>query len=261
MNTSEDKEIIINNPSDGVLLITLNRPKVKNAFSNNLLTLLKKAFLDASSNVNIKCVIITGGNEVFAAGSDINQLKTRPAFGNIADERFSNWDTIEKFEKPVIAAVNGYALGGGCELAMLADIIIAGESAKFGLPEVRLGLFPGLGGTQRLIKAVGKSMAMKVILAAEFIDSAEALRNGLVAEVTQNNKTIHRSLEIAKKIASMPPLALKTAKKVVLQSFESSLRVGLDYERAANLSLYHTDDKAEGISAFLEKRSPNWKGK
>ncbi len=258
---NEDNEILVNYDNEEVMIITLNRPKVKNAFSNTLLSSLKKAFIDAEQNEKIKCVITTGGPDVYAAGSDINQLKTRPTHGGVADIRFSDWETIEKFNKPVIAAVNGYALGGGCELAMLADIIIAGESAKFGLPEVRLGLFPGLGGTQRLIRSVGKSLAMKVILAAEFIDASEALRNGLVAEVTKNENTLERSLEIANKIASMAPLAIKTAKKVVLQSFESSLSSGLDYERTANLSLYNTHDKSEGIEAFLEKRKPKWKGK
>ncbi len=257
---SENNEILVNQENDGVMIITLNRPKVKNAFSNSLLSSLKKAFLLAEKNEAIKCVITTGGLEYYAAGSDINQLKTRPAHGGVAEIRFSDWDSIEKFSKPVIASVNGYALGGGCELAMLSDIIIAGESAKFGLPEVKLGLFPGLGGTQRLIRTVGKSMAMKVILAAEFIDASEALRNGLVAEITSDDKTLERSLEIAKKIASMPPLAMKTAKKVILQSFETSLSAGLNYERAANLSLYNTYDKNEGISAFLEKRKPEWKG-
>ena len=257
---NEDSEILINYDNEGIMIITLNRPNVKNAFSNTLISSLEKAFINAEHNKKIKCVITTGGLDVYAAGSDISQLKTRPTHGGEADIRFSNWDTIEKFSKPVIAAVNGYALGGGCELAMLADIIIAGESAKFGLPEVRLGLFPGLGGTQRLIRSVGKSLAMKVILAAEFIDASEALRNGLVAEVTKNESTLKRSIEIANKIASMPPLAIKTAKKVVLQSFETSLSSGLHYERSANLSLYNTYDKNEGVTAFLEKRKPQWKG-
>ncbi len=257
---NDDKELILNRDVEGVLVITLNRPKVKNAFSNSLLSSLRETFSIAEKDKEIKCVITTGGSEVYAAGSDINQLKTRPTHGGIAETRFSDWDYIEKFTKPVIASVNGYALGGGCELAMLSDIIIAGESAKFGLPEVRLGLFPGLGGTQRLIRSVGKSMAMKVILAAEFIDAKEALRNGLIAEITKDDKTIERSLEIAKKIASMPPLAIKTAKRVILQSYETSLTAGLSYERAANLSLYHSHDKSEGISAFLEKRKPTWKG-
>ena len=258
---NQNDEILINNDTKGVTLVTLNRPNVKNAFSNSLITSLKVAFDKAEKDKDIKCIVLTGGKEVFAAGSDINQLKTRPAHGGGAEIRFSDWDSIERFTKPVIAAVNGYALGGGCELAMLADIIIAGKSAKFGLPEVRLGLFPGLGGTQRLIKSIGKSLAMKVILAAEFIDSNEALRNGLVAEVTEDNLTIERALQIGEKIASMPPLAIKTAKKVILHSFETSLRSGLDFERSSNLSLYHTEDKAEGISAFLEKRKPNWKSK
>ncbi|MAR79306.1 MAG: 2,3-dehydroadipyl-CoA hydratase [Rhodospirillaceae bacterium] len=257
---NEDSEILVNCDNEGIMIITLNRPNVKNAFSNTLISSLEKAFINAEQDEKIKCVITTGGLDVYAAGSDISQLKTRPTHGGVADIRFSNWDTIEKFSKPVVAAVNGYALGGGCELAMLADIIIAGESAKFGLPEVRLGLFPGLGGTQRLIRSVGKSLAMKVILAAEFIDASEALRNGLVAEVTKNESTLKRSIEIANKIASMPPLAIKTAKKVVLQSFETSLSSGLHYERSANLSLYNTYDKNEGVTAFLEKRKPKWKG-
>lgn len=260
MNTLSEKEIIIDKPRNGVLLLTLNRPKLRNAFSNSLLSYMYEIFLDASKDDNIKCVVTTGGEKVYAAGSDINQLQTRPSHGGVATTRFSNWDSIESFEKPVIAAVNGYALGGGCELAMLADIIIAGKSAKFGLPEINLGLFPGLGGTQRLIKAVGKSTAMKIILAAEFMDANEALSNGLVAEVLPDNESINRALDLAEKIAKMPPLAVKTAKKVILESFELGLKSGLVYERAANLSLYNSKDKKEGISAFLEKRNPKWTG-
>ncbi|MDC0074756.1 enoyl-CoA hydratase-related protein [Alphaproteobacteria bacterium] len=260
MNKNTDKEIMIDNPREGVLLLTLNRPAVKNAFSNSLLDYMYEIFLNAAKDDEIKCVVTTGGENVFAAGSDINQLKTRPAHGGVAKKRFANWDSIELFEKPVIAAVNGYALGGGCELAMLADIIIAGQSAKFGLPEINLGLFPGLGGTQRFIKSVGKSVAMKVILAGEFIDSKEALNHGLVAEVVEDGETINRALDLAEKIASMPPLAITTAKKAILNSYELSLKSGLIYERAANLSLYHTKDKKEGIESFLEKRKPKWSG-
>lgn len=258
--TSED-EVLVTRPKPGVLVITLNRPEVKNAFSNSLLLRLQQLFEEADDDADVRCVVTTGGSDVYAAGSDINQLRTRPTHGGVAQERFSNWDQIERFSKPVIAAVNGYALGGGCELAMLADIIVAGDNAKFGLPEVRLGLFPGLGGTQRLIRTTGKSIAMKVILSAEFIDSQEALQSGLVAEVVPKEQTIERATELATKIAGMAPLAVKIAKKTVLNAYETTLSAGLMHERYANLSLYHTEDKAEGISAFLDKRTPQWKGR
>ena len=261
MDKKGEDEVLVTRPKPGVLLLKLNRPEVKNAFSNTLLVRLRELFEEATNDNDVRCVVTTGGPDVYAAGSDINQLKTRPTHGGVAEERFSNWDQIERFAKPVIAAVNGYALGGGCELAMLADIVVAGDNAKFGLPEVRLGLFPGLGGTQRLIRTTGKSVAMKVILAAEFIDSQEALRSGLVAEVVPKEQAIDRAIELAAKIASMAPLAVRIAKKSVLSAYETTLAAGLMHERHANLSLYHTEDKAEGISAFLNKRKPEWKGK
>ena len=256
-----DSEILVDGPTEGVTTLTLNRPKVKNAFSNTLLGRLRALFVDADKDDNVRCILITGGPDVFAAGSDISQLQDRPMYGGVADERYDNWDTMERFSKPVVAAVNGYALGGGCELAMLADIAIAGDTAKFGLPELRLGLFPGLGGTQRFIREVGKSVAMKVILAAEFIDAEEALRLGLVAEVVPAPDTIDRARTLATKIAAMPPLAARVAKKTILQAYDTHLSAGLDYERKSNLSLYPSADKAEGIAAFLEKRKPNWQGK
>jgi enoyl-CoA hydratase len=256
-----ETEILVGGPDDGVLTLTLNRPQVKNAFSNTLLGRLRTLLDDAAKDDAVRCVLITGGPEVFAAGSDISQLQNRPMYGGIADERFGNWDAMERFPKPVVAAVNGYALGGGCELAMLADIIIAGDTAKFGLPELRLGLFPGLGGTQRFIRQVGKSVAMKVILAAEFIDAEEAHRLGLAAEVVPAAQTIERATALATKIAAMPPLAARVAKETILQAYESHLGAGLAYERKSNLSLYPSADKAEGIAAFLEKRKPNWQGK
>ena len=256
-----DSEILVDGPRDGVVTFTLNRPKVKNAFSNTLLGRLRTLFQDAERDDYVRCVLVTGGPEVYAAGSDISQLQDRPMYGGAADERFDNWDTMERFSKPFVAAVNGYALGGGCELAMLADIVIAGDTAKFGLPELRLGLFPGLGGTQRFIREVGKSVAMKVILAAEFIDAEEAHRLGLVAEVVPAAETISRATALATKIAEMPPLAARVAKQTILQAYETHLSAGLAYERKSNLSLYPSADKAEGIAAFLEKRKPNWQGK
>lgn len=258
---SQTAELVVDRPQDGVLLLTINRPKVRNAFSNSFLTLLADTFRAAQGDERVRCVVITGGPDIFAAGSDINELKTRPMWGGVADQRFSDWDSVEAFSKPVIAAVNGYALGGGCELAMLADFVIAGDSAKFGLPELKLGLIPGLGGTQRLVRAVGKPLAMKLILTAEFIDAPTALAAGLVAEVVPAAQTIPRAVELAGKVAGMAPLAAWAAKEAINQAFETSLSAGLLFERKSTVQLYPSEDKQEGISAFLEKRKPVFKGK
>ena len=258
---SEPAELLVERPQDGVLLLTINRPKVRNAFSNSFLTLLADTFRAAQTDAGVRCVVITGGPDIFAAGSDINELKTRPMWGGVADQRFNDWDSVEAFSKPVIAAVNGYALGGGCELAMLADFVIAGDSAKFGLPELKLGLIPGLGGTQRLVRAVGKPLAMKLILTAEFIDAPTALAAGLVAEVVPAAQTIPRALELAGKVAEMAPLAAWAAKEAINQAFETTLSAGLLFERKSTVQLYPSEDKQEGLNAFLEKRKPVFKGK
>ena len=168
---------------------------------------------------------------------------------------------MHSFKKPVIAAVNGYALGGGCEFAMVADIIIAGESARFGLPEVNLGLLAGLGGTQRLVRAVGKSLAMKMMLTGEYIDAQRALESGLAAEVTPDDQTIPRALELAGNIAGKSPLTTRFIKEAVLQSYETGLEAGLAYERRATVLLFASDDLNEGVAAFLEKRKPAFKGR
>ena len=254
-------ELVVDRPQDGVLLLTINRPKVRNAFSNSFLTLLADTFRAAQGDERVRCVVITGGPDIFAAGSDINELRTRPMWGGVADKRFADWDLVEDFPKPLIAAVNGYALGGGCELAMLADFVIAGDSAKFGLPELKLGLIPGLGGTQRLVRAVGKPLAMKLILTAEFIDAPTALAAGLVAEVVPAAQTISRALELAGKVAGMAPLAAWAAKEAINQAFETTLSSGLLFERKSTVQLYPSEDKQEGIKAFLEKRPPVFKGK
>lgn len=254
-------ELVVDRPQDGVLLLTINRPKVRNAFSNSFLTLLADTFRAAQGDERVRCVVITGGPDIFAAGSDINELRTRPMWGGVADQRFADWDLVEAFPKPLIAAVNGYALGGGCELAMLADFVIAGDSAKFGLPELKLGLIPGLGGTQRLVRAVGKPLAMKLILTAEFIDAPTALAAGLVAEVVPAAQTIPRALELAGKVAAMAPLAAWAAKEAINQAFETTLSSGLLFERKSTVQLYPSEDKQEGIKAFLEKRAPVFKGK
>jgi len=254
-------EVLFDRPRPAVLQITLNRPERRNAFSNNCWQLIANALREAETDDGVRCVVVTGGPKDFAAGSDINEMKARGMFGDIADTRFRNWDTIHRFAKPMIAAVNGYALGGGCELAMACDIVIAGRSAQFGLPEVNLGLIPGLGGTQRLVRAVGKSMAMKLILSGEFIGADTALSLGLVAEVTEDGETISRALNLAEVIAGKAPLAVRAAKLAVLQGYESGLEAGLAYERKATALLFASEDMKEGVDAFLGKRKPKFKGR
>ena len=262
MTDSDDApDVLFERPRQGVLLVTLNRPERRNAFSNNSWKLISEALTDAETDDDVRCVVFTGGPKVFAAGSDISQMKSRGMFTKLAAERFRQWDVIHNFRKPIIAAVNGYALGGGCEFALVSDIIIAGESAQFGLPEVNLGLLAGLGGTQRLVRAVGKSVAMKLILTGEWIDAQKALTLGLAAEVTPDDQTIPRALDLAETIASKSPLTTRFIKEAVLNSFETGLEAGLAYERRATVLLFASEDMQEGVEAFMEKRKPVFKGR
>ena len=259
--TTDAPDVLFEKPREGVLLITLNRPQRHNAFSNNSWKLIAEALTEAENDDQVRCVVYTGGPKVFAAGSDLTQMRSRGMFTKVAAERFRHWDVVHSFPKPVIAAVNGYALGGGSEFAMVADIIIAGESARFGLPEVNLGLLAGLGGTQRLVRAVGKSLAMKMMLTGEYIDAQKALASGLAAEVTPDDQTIPRALELAETIAGKSPLTTRFIKEAVLQAFETGLEAGLAYERRATVLLFASEDLDEGVAAFLEKRKPVFKGR
>jgi len=260
-NPSRYKNILLDAPSDGVQLIRLNRPEARNALTSALLEELATALEAIAADDAIGAVVITGGDKVFAAGADLKEMAALDVVGVLNDTRPGIWRRIYQFPKPLIAAVNGFALGGGCELAMHADIIIAGETAQFGQPEINLGIIPGAGGTQRLIRAVGKSLAMKLVLSGEFIDAAEAKQSGLVAEVTIPEVTIERALKLAKAIAKKPPLAVKQAKEVLLKAFETDLEAGLQYERKAFTVLAATEDRNEGINAFLEKRNPHYTGR
>lgn len=252
--------IRITEPATGVRLITLNRPKARNALSTALLAAVAEALTEMAADDGVRAVVITGGDTVFAAGADINELAAHTAISVLSDARPGHWAVIRTFAKPLIAAVNGFALGAGCELAMHADIIVAGDGAQFGQPEINLGVIPGAGGTQRLTLAVGKALAMRMVLAGEFIDAATALSAGLVAEVRAPEATIERAVELAVRIASKSPVAVRLAKQAVLASFEGALSQGLVLERAAFCQLFATADKAEGVAAFLEKRAPEFKG-
>lgn len=259
MQTYQD--ILVDQPQEGILLITLNRPDARNALRNNSLREIADALRAADDDSEVRAVVITGGEKYFAAGADIKEMAQLGPIEALTDIRPQYWKTITAFSKPLIAAVNGYALGAGCELAMHVDIVIAGAGAKFGQPEINLGTIPGAGGTQRLVKTVGKPLAMKMVLSGEMIDAPTALASGLVAEVTEDDKTLTRALALAAVIASKSPLATRVAKEAVLRSFELGLEAGLNLERKSFSLLAASEDRKEGIAAFLEKRPAKFTGR
>lgn len=253
---------ILVQPGDArVQLITLNRPKVRNALRTRTLEEIAGVLEAVDADPGIRVCVITGNEEYFAAGADIKEMADTGAVDVMDDPRQLHRRRIDRFSKPLIAAVNGYALGGGCELAMQADIIIAGDNARFGQPEVNLGIIPGAGGTQRLIRAVGKALAMKMVLSGEMIDARTAREAGLVAELSPPELTLEKALELARTIAEKPPVAVRLAKDALRQAFEASLSAGLDYERKAFTVLAGTEDRNEGIAAFMEKRKPRFTGR
>ncbi len=253
--------LLVAGPEAGVLEIRLDRPDARNALSTPLLRGIVALLQQAAGDDAVRCVVLTGGDKVFAAGADLAEMASKDMQAVLLEERPQLFAAIGRFPKPVVGAVCGYALGGGCELVMHADIIIAGESAQFGQPEINLGIIPGAGGTQRLTHAVGKSLAMKMVLAGELISAREALAAGLVAEVTADDACLARAHELARRIAGKAPLAVRLAKDAVLQSFETPLAAGMVLERRNFVVLAGTDDRNEGVRAFLEKRKPVWKGR
>ncbi len=253
-------ETIIVEIEDHVALIKLNRPDALNALSQQLIGELQDALESADANDKVRCIVITGSEKAFAAGADIKEMSSM----SFADVNLSNLfaefgDRIQDIRKPVIAAVSGYALGGGCELAMACDFIIASETAKFGQPEINLGVIAGIGGSQRLTRAVGKSKSMDMNPTGRFMDAAEAERSGLVSRVVPPKKLMEESMGAAHKIAEKSLIAARTAKEAVNRSFESSLREGLLFERRAFHSLFATEDQKEGMAAFMEKREAQFR--
>ncbi|MFN0799852.1 2,3-dehydroadipyl-CoA hydratase [Escherichia coli] len=244
-----------------VLLLTLNRPAARNALNNALLTQLVNELEAAAIDTSISVCVITGNARFFAAGADLNEMAEKDLAATLNDTRPQLWVRLQAFNKPLIAAVNGYALGAGCELALLCDVVVAGENARFGLPEITLGIMPGAGGTQRLIRSVGKSLASKMVLSGESITARQAQQAGLVSDVFPSDLTLEYALQLASKMARHSPLALQAAKQALRQSQEVALQAGLAQERQLFTLLAATEDRHEGISAFLQKRSPDFKGR
>ena len=260
--SKDDATILIDEPAEGVRRLTLNRPDALNALNGQLMDELT-AVLDAGeADAAIKCFVITGSERAFAAGADIKEMAPK-SYADVFTEDFitRNWERASRCRKPLIAAVAGYALGGGCELAMMCDFIIAADNAKFGQPEINLGVMPGAGGTQRLTRFVGKSKAMDMILTARMMDAAEAERSGLVSRVVPLADLVPNALETAKKIAGLSPLAVMMAKETVNAAYETQLAEGVKLERRLFHSLFAFDDQKEGMAAFTEKRPAKFTGR
>lgn len=255
------ESVLVEHPAPGVAVIRLNRPEARNALNQQVRAALAEHFTELGNDAEVRCVVLTGSERIFAAGADLRDLAESSAVDMLLRNSQRLWQAIAACPKPVIAAVSGLALGGGCELAMHADIIVAGEGAAFGQPEVRVGIMPGAGGTQRLTRAVGKFQAMKMVLTGQPVSAREALAMGLASEVVADAAVFPRALALASEIAALPPLAVMQIKEVLLAGQDASLDSALALERKAFQLLFASEDQKEGMRAFLDKRQPTYQGR
>lgn len=244
-----------------VALVELNRPNELNALNPELMLQLKDALQALDKNEKIRVIILTGNEKAFAAGADIKQMADLSAIEMLSRDQFATWDLIRKTNKPIIAAVSGFVLGGGCELAMMCDMIIASETAKFGQPEIKLGVLPGAGGTQRLTRAVGKAKAMELVLTGRLLSAEEAHYYGLVNKIVPVEMYLHEATQLALEIAKFSPIATRLAKEAINRSFETHLDEGLHFERKNFYLAFASEDQKEGMKAFIDKRKADFKGK
>jgi enoyl-CoA hydratase len=256
-----DEQIVLVERDGAVGVVLMNRPKQLNALSGELMGALVAALKELDLDPEIRCIVLGGNERAFAAGADIAELAAGTPISLYESRRgIDQWDVIRGLRTPLVAAVSGYCLGGGCELAMACDLIVASETAQFGQPETGVGVIPGAGGTQRLTRAVGKALAMDVILSGRFLSAREALDAGLVARVVAKEAWLEEAKRVAHEIASKAPIATRLAKEAVDRSFEGPLQLGLDYERRLLYLAFAAEDTREGLNAFLEKRKPEFKG-
>jgi enoyl-CoA hydratase len=253
--------VLVEQPAEGIALIRINRPEVHNALNAEVRGEIARQIVALDADDDVHAIVITGGDKVFAAGADLVELRQRSLHDKAFRASRQAWAMIESCRIPIIAAVNGLALGGGCELALHCDIIIAGESASFGQPEIRLGIMPGAGGTQRILRAAGKFGAMRYLLTGDYIPAPVALRMGLVSEVVPDAVVESHAIRIASKIAALSPLAVDAVKEAVILGEDASLEAALVLERKSFQLLFGTEDREEGIGAFLEKRKPSFRGR
>ena len=242
-------------------IVRLNRPQALNALNKALIAELTRAIEAFDADDKVGCMLITGSDKAFAAGADIKEMADKPFVEAYLGDFVSNWDAVAHARKPIVAAVAGFALGGGCELALQSDVVIAADNAKFGQPEIKLGVIPGIGGTQRLTHAVGKAKAMDLILTGRMMDAAEAEKSGLVARVVPAANLMDEAMKVADTIANMSLPSVLAAKEAINRAFESGLSEGVVFERRIFHALFATEDQKEGMKAFVEKRAPKWKNK
>jgi enoyl-CoA hydratase len=259
--TDEQLVLVERQDEQRTALVRINRPKQLNALNGPTMDALCDALEVLDRDDAIRAMVVTGNERAFAAGADIGEMAGATPIDMLKSNRIGQWDRVRRISKPVIAAVNGWCLGGGCELAMTLDLIVAGQSAKFGQPEISIGIIPGAGGTQRLTRAIGKSKAMRMILTGEPITARDAFDAGLVAQLATDELTVEDALSLAAKIAEKSPLALRLAKESVNAAFEMSLTDALAHERRLFYLLFASEDQKEGMSAFLEKRTPDFTGR